>query len=105
MTIQPLIASELEAFLSENEVGFVDFWAPWCAPCNQFLKAYEQISSLFPDIQFVTVNIEEQNELAHLFEIRSIPHLVIIKQGMVVYSDAGNKPGSILKELAQQALK
>jgi thioredoxin 1 len=96
--------NEFEVLINDNELVFIDFWAAWCAPCKQFSKVYDQVSAQFPDIVFAKVNIEEQKELAELFEIRSIPHLMVFKKGIVIYSDAGSMPESALKELVQQAL-
>ena len=99
-----LTKTEFESIINENEVVFIDFWAAWCAPCKQFSRVYAQVSEQFPSITFAKVNIEEQQELASLFEIRSIPHLMVFKEGIIIYSDAGNIPESTLKELVQQAL-
>ncbi len=104
MLLNALSGSDFEALINENEVVFIDFWAAWCAPCKQFSKVYEQVSEQFPNIVFAKVNIEEQQELAELFEIRSIPHLMVFKNEIVIYSDAGSMPELALKELAQQAL-
>ncbi|MCL9684230.1 thioredoxin family protein [Legionella maioricensis] len=104
MPSQTLSSDAFESFINENEIVFIDYWAEWCAPCKQFAKVYEKVSDQFPMIRFVKVNIEEQQELADFFEIRSIPHLMVFKEGIVIYSDAGSMPESTLKELAQQAL-
>ncbi|HAT8178470.1 TPA: thiol reductase thioredoxin [Legionella pneumophila] len=104
MPTQTIISAEFESLINDNEIVFIDFWAEWCAPCKQFSKVYEQVSDQFPTIKFVKVNIEEQQELADFFEIRSIPHLMVFKDSIVIYSDAGSIPESTLKELAQQAL-
>lgn len=104
MSSQAITSSEFEALIKENQVVFIDFWAAWCAPCKQFSTTYERVSELYPAIKFVKVNIEEQQELADFFEIRSIPHLMVFKEGIIVYSNAGSMPESVLKELAQQSL-
>jgi len=104
MSSQILKSAQFEAMIQENELVFIDFWAEWCAPCKQFSKTYEQVSEQFPSITFTKVNIEEEAELADFFEIRSIPHLMVFKAGIVIYSDAGSMPESALKELAQQAI-
>jgi thioredoxin 1 len=104
MPSQNIISTQFESIINGNEVVFVDFWAAWCAPCKQFSRVYEQVAEQFPSILFAKVNIEEEQELADFFEIRSIPHLMVLKDGIIIYSDAGNIPESTLKELAQQAL-
>jgi thioredoxin 1 len=100
---EKLISSEFESIIKENELVFMDFWADWCAPCKQFSIVYENVSRQFPDIKFTKVHIDEQKELADFFEIRSIPHLMIFKEGMVIYSNAGSMPESVLRQLATQA--
>lgn len=104
MPSQAITSEEFESVIQSNAIVFVDFWAAWCAPCKQFAVVYDRVSELYPGISFVKVNIEEQQELAEFFGIRSIPHLMVFKEGIVIYSNAGSMPESVLKELAQQAL-
>ena len=95
---------QFEAIIRDNEIVFFDFWAEWCAPCKQFARVYELVAAQYESILFAKINIEEESELADVFHIRSIPHLMVFKQGIVIYSEAGSMPESTLKELAQQAL-
>lgn len=97
--------AQLETIIENNEIVFIDFWAEWCAPCKQFARVYEQVAHLNPDIIFAKVNIETQSDLAQSLQIQSIPHLMVFKQGIAVYSDAGSMPESSLKELVEQARK
>ncbi|MGC1181585.1 thioredoxin family protein [Legionella sp.] len=104
MPSQNVTSTEFESLINENQIVFIDFWADWCAPCKQFTTIYEQVSVQFPNIKFAKVNIEAEQELANFFEIRSIPHLMVFKDAIVVYSNAGNMPASALNELVRQVL-
>jgi thioredoxin 1 len=97
-------SKQFDSIINANDLVFVDFWAQWCAPCKQFASVYERVAEQNPTIKFTKVNIEEESELAESFEIRSIPHLMIFKQGILIYSDAGSMPESTLKDLVEQAL-
>ncbi len=104
MTTENLKAEQFEDCIKKNEIVLVDFWAEWCAPCKQFSTVYEQVSEEYKTIKFTKVNIETEAELAEAFQIRSIPHLMIFKQKIAIYSEAGSMPESILRELVEQAL-
>lgn len=102
--VKQIRGAQFESLLASNDIVFVDFWAPWCMPCKQFKDVYEKISAQYPDILFGSVNIEEEATLAELFELRSIPHVMVFKQGVAIYSESGSMPESILQELVEQAL-
>ncbi len=97
-------ADQFETLIQDNQIVIIDFWAEWCAPCKQFAHVFEKVAERYDSIVFAKVNIQQENELAEVFQIRSIPHLMVFKQGIVIYSEAGSMPESTLKELAQQAL-
>jgi thioredoxin 1 len=104
MLLTTVNAQQLEELVAKNNIVFVDFWAEWCAPCKQFGNIYESVAAENPAIVFAKINIENENSLAETFNIRSIPHLIIFKEGIVVYSESGSMPESALKELAEQAM-
>jgi thioredoxin 1 len=77
----------------------IDFWAEWCGPCRMFAPVFEKASERYQDIVFGKVDTEEQIELAQAFDIASIPTLMVIRDGVVLYAEAGALPAPMLEEL------
>jgi len=89
--------------VEENAMVVVDFWAAWCAPCRFFAPTFEQASDKYPDVAFGKVNTEEQPELAGAFGIRSIPTLMILREKVILYTEAGALAQAQLHALIDQA--
>ena len=81
----------------------VDFWASWCGPCRMFAPVFERAAERNPDVMFGKVDTEAQPELAAAFEISSIPTLLIVRDGIVVYGQPGALPEAALDELIGKA--
>ncbi len=77
----------------------IDFWAPWCAPCKGFLPILEKASEIHPDIVFCRVNTDEHKELAQAFDVKSIPALVVVRDGIMIASQPGMLPNDVLEDL------
>ena len=89
--------------ISNNDFVIIDFWAPWCGPCQSFGPVYEDVSEKYPDIVFAKVNTEAEQEVAGAFNIRSIPTLMIFREQVILYAEAGALPASSFEELIGKA--
>ncbi len=89
--------------INNNDFVIIDFWAPWCGPCQSFGPVYEEISEKYDDIVFAKVNTQEQQDLAAQFNIRSIPTLMVFREQVILYAEAGALPGSAFEQLIGQA--
>ena len=89
----------LQDTIANNDIVIIDFWAPWCGPCKSFAPTYEKVSEEFDEVVFAKVNTEDEQELAASFQIRSIPTLMIFREQIAIFSQAGMLPESALKEV------
>jgi thioredoxin len=98
-----LTKDNFEKTVTDNPMVVIDFWAPWCGPCRGFAPVYEQASDAHPDVVFAKVNTDEQQELAGSFGIRSIPTLMVFREKVILFQQAGALPGSALEQVISQA--
>lgn len=85
--------------ISSNEIVFIDFWAAWCGPCRAFGPVYEEASTVHSDAVFAKVDTEDQQELAGMFGITSIPTLVAFREKVLVFGEAGALPAPELEKV------
>lgn len=84
-------------------ITIVDFWAPWCGPCRQFGPIFDKASEENHDVTFAKVNTEEQQALAGALGISSIPTLMVFRDDVLVYREAGALPAKALDALLTEA--
>ncbi len=92
-----------EDLISNNDTVLVDFWASWCGPCRMFAPIFEQAAEKHPDLVFAKVDTEAEPELAGAFGIMSIPTLMVLREKVIVYSQAGALPAPALEQLIARA--
>ena len=86
-----------------NKLYLVDFWATWCGPCIQFAPTFKEISEKVDGVTFAKVNTEDEQELGAQFQIRSIPTLMIFRDGIGIFSQPGSMSGKDLEDLLEKA--
>lgn len=89
--------------IENGSIVLIDFWAAWCGPCRMFAPVYEAVSEANPDIVFGKVDTEAEPGLAGAFGISSIPTLMVVREGVVLFSQAGALPEPALVNLVQAA--
>ncbi len=89
MATLELTAENFNETIENNDIVIVDFWAPWCGPCKSFAPTFEAASESHPDVVFAKVNTEDETELAQGCSIRSIPTLMLFRQKILLFNEAG----------------
>ncbi|MDP3560462.1 MAG: thioredoxin family protein [Legionellaceae bacterium] len=104
MPIQEISEETFEPLIQSQSIVIMDFWAEWCVPCKTFALIFAKVAEAYPQLSFASVNIETATALAEDLSICSVPHIMIFKKGIAVYSESGSHPESTLRELIGQAL-
>jgi thioredoxin 1 len=103
MATAELTSANFDAMTGSDRLVLIDFWAAWCGPCRMFGPVFERVSDRHPDAVFGKVDTEAQPELAGAFGISSIPTLMVIRDGVVLYAQPGALPETALEELIGKA--
>ena len=102
MSTTALTKDTFEDTVIGDGIVLVDWWASWCGPCMSFAPVFEEASERHADVTFAKVDTEAEPVLAQEFNIRSIPTIMAIREGVVVFQQAGALPERALESLIEQ---
>ncbi|HHO52236.1 MAG TPA: thiol reductase thioredoxin [Deltaproteobacteria bacterium] len=105
MATHTITADNIEASIRDNDIVILDFWASWCGPCMRFAPAFEASSEAHEDVFFGKIDTEDQRPLSQELGIRSIPTLMVFRENILVFREAGALPPAALEELITEVKK
>jgi thioredoxin 1 len=97
-----LTADTFDEIAQAEGIVLVDFWAEWCGPCLKFAPIFERAAERHPDIVFAKVDTDAEQELSERFGIASIPTLMAIRDGIIVFAEPGALPEPVLENVIEQ---
>jgi len=95
--------TNLKEAIEAEGITLVDFWAEWCGPCKMFGPIFEAVSEKHEDIRFLKVDTEAQPAIAQAFQIQSIPTLMLFRDNVLLFRQAGALPEAALESVIEQA--
>jgi thioredoxin 1 len=99
MGVLELTESTFDDAVSDSDILVVDWWAAWCGPCRMFAPVFEAAAGRHADIVFAKVDTDANPALSSAARIRSIPTLMVFRDGVLVFSQAGALPAAAFDEL------
>ena len=105
MAVLELTQENFNETIEGGKTVIIDFWAPWCGPCRAFAPTFEAVSEQYPDVVFAKINTEAEQELGASFNIRSIPTLMVFRERVILFTQAGMLPKAALEQVVERSLE
>lgn len=102
MAVIDLTEATFDDTISDNDIVLVDWWAGWCGPCRMFAPVFEAAAEQHDDLVFAKVDTEANQALASAVGIMSIPTLMVFREDVLVFQQAGALPPAALEDLISQ---
>lgn len=105
MAVKELTSADFEQAVKGNEIALFDFFATWCGPCKAFSPIFDKVADENPDIFFGKIDIDKNQNLANQANVQAVPTLMIVKEGHIIYQEAGALRAPDLDDIIGQAKK
>lgn len=101
MAVNLLSTNEFDTKIESSHLTVVDFYADWCGPCKKFSPVFDKLAATYPNVNFCKVNVDELDEVATRYNIRSIPCFHFFKKGNNLTNLVGANEEKLVKLIEQ----